>query len=123
MGRAHQSGDGDVVICKCHPTASFILTRHQRNQRLSRGKSEIQQAKEEQLEISALGDELSVWDVGTNLVIETWPLASVTLPPPSYEVTIKENNDSLSLLQLETIKYAFQQHERRLPDHEKVSQN
>jgi hypothetical protein len=78
----------------------------------SRGKSEIQQAKEEQLEISTSGDELSVWDVGTNPVIETWSRASVTLPPPSYEVAIKENNYSLSPLQLETIKYACQQHER-----------
>jgi hypothetical protein len=50
--------------------------------------------------------------VGTNPVIETWSLASVTLPPPSYEFTIKENNYSLSPLQLETIKYACQQHER-----------
>ena len=81
-----------------------------------RGKSEIQQVKEEQLEISASGDEVSVWDVGTNPLIETWSLASVTLPPPSYEVAIKENNDSLSALQLETIKYACQQHERQLPD-------
>ncbi len=59
---------------------------------------------------------MSVWDVGTNSVIETWSLASVTLPPPSYEVAIKENNESLSALQLETIKYACQQHERQLPD-------
>jgi hypothetical protein len=59
---------------------------------------------------------VSVWDVGTNSVIETWSLASVTLPPPSYEVAIKENNESLSALQLETIKYACQQHERQLPD-------
>ena len=70
-----------------------------------RGKYEIQQAKEEQLEISASGGEVSVLDVGTNPVIETWSLASVTLPPPYHQLAIKEVSDSLSVLQLDTIKY------------------
>jgi hypothetical protein len=34
----------------------------------------------------------------------------------SYELPIKETRDSFSVLQLVTIKYAFQQHERKLPD-------
>jgi hypothetical protein len=54
--------------------------------------------------------------VGTNPVIETLSLASVTLQPRSYELAIKENNDSLSAMQLETIKYACQQHMRQLYD-------
>jgi hypothetical protein len=54
--------------------------------------------------------------VGTNPVIETLSLASVTLQPRSYELAIKENNDSLSAMQLETIKYPCQQHMRQLFD-------
>jgi hypothetical protein len=77
-----------------------------------RGKLEIQQAKEEQLEISASGEEVSVWDVGDCPVIKTWSLASVTLPPPSYQLAMKETSGSLSALQLETIRYVCQQ----LPD-------
>ena len=55
-----------------------------------RGKLEIQQAKEEQLEISASGEEVSVWDVGDCPVIKTWSLASVTLPPPSINSPSKK---------------------------------
>jgi hypothetical protein len=41
---------------------------------------------------------------------------SVTLPRPSFQLAIKETRDSLFVLQLDTIKYAFQQHERKLTD-------
>ena len=68
------------------------------------------------MEISASGEEGLIWDVGTNPVIETLSLASVTLPPPSYQLAMKETSGSLSALQLETIRYVCQQHERQLPD-------
>ena len=64
------------------------------------------------MEISASGEEGLIWDVGTNPVIETLSLASVTLPPPSYQLAMKETSGSLSALQLETIRYVCQQ----LPD-------
>jgi hypothetical protein len=70
---------------------------------------------EEQFEKSASGDE-GIWDVGTDPVIETSSLPSVNLPPCSYQLAIKETSDSLSVLQLNTIRYAFQQHERKVPD-------
>jgi hypothetical protein len=75
-----------------------------------RGESEIQQAMEEQFHKAASGDE-GIGDVGNNPVNETSSLASVTLPPPSYKLDIKETIDSLSLLQLDIIRYAFKQHE------------
>ena len=68
------------------------------------------------MEISASGEEGLIWDVGTNPVIETLSLASVPLPPPSYQLAMKETSGSLSALQLETIRYVCQQHERQIPD-------
>jgi hypothetical protein len=63
---------------------------------------------EEQFDKSSSEDE-GIWDVGTNPVIKTSSLASVTLPPPSFQLAITETitSESLSVLQLDTIKYYF----------------